>query len=166
MKKKNIIFSLLLASSVILTNVQPILASNATQKEFVIEYLNENSPLLKGKNPPSGSSFVDLSITDYSYSVDSFKYKVFTNSQFSGVSEINVYVGNIYINKNNSPHTSKGVTVRLYSGKKEIDSKYVGVSGVETVNFTGLDKSKKYHIAFTKNDDYQIYEFAGTISGN
>lgn len=163
-KQLKVILSLVLVSTCMLSQVQYTNAETINSKVVISENLEESSYLLRGDKPPTGTSYVNLSKSDYIYQIDEMKVKVFTNSLFSGVTGIDVYVGSISIDKNGMANESEGITVSLYDGKKLVSSKSVGVGGRKTVSFTGLKASTKYHIAFSKLNDTQIYVFSGTIS--
>lgn len=79
------------ASEIPKYQIQSVSESSDGEKSVIYEIMTENS-FSRGAKPPTGNSFIDLDINNYSYHVEKIGYQVYTNSKFSGVTSMYVSV--------------------------------------------------------------------------
>ena len=87
--KRNFIFALSTILSIgfnymsIYASDSSIINQNKIYNESDYNVLIENN-MIRSKNPPTGTSFVDLNHNTYNFNVEELKYKLYTNSFFQG----------------------------------------------------------------------------------
>lgn len=117
---------------------------------------------------PSSSSSVDLSYgTNLAFKVSSLRYgNLFTNNRFTGVNSIKVNISSITVDKNASSLPSGDLMVTIFKDNHtKVKSQSISIKG-GTLSFSGLSKTTKYYIEFSKNNDGQYYSFDGSIASN
>ncbi|MCD7998666.1 MAG: hypothetical protein LUH21_15680 [Clostridiales bacterium] len=151
------------ASEIPKYQIQSVSELSDGEKSVIHEIMTENS-FSRGAKPPTGNSFVDLDINDYSYHVEKIGYQVYTNSKFSGVTSMFVSVTDYNVLDTTNSYPRSELTVTLYKDNGSfVDSFKVDYGSTGFKTFTGLSKTQKYYVKFSVPTNSQTYEIKGKI---
>lgn len=123
------------------------------------------------KKPTNSTNCINLNQngSSLSFQVDSLRNGgLYTNSTFTGVSSVKISVGYITVDRNGSrsPIEDLKIQTRLVGSDGFEVNQYVSSPSGGTLYIYGLDKTKKYFLAFSKTNDGQIFSFSGNIVKN
>lgn len=147
-------------------NTSAVVAQSQQDVSETTIYEDLYETITRGTKPPSGTA-LNLSKNNYVASITSLRYgNLFTNFLFSGTTTMSVSIDSISVDRNGFAGELKGVTVTVYKpafgADKVVASKKIPLNG-GSVSFSGLDKSTKYYIEFSKQNDGAYYSFDATI---
>lgn len=142
-------------------NPAPLESALDIEGKVYVEYLNE---FARGKNPPTGTSYIDLSKNDLTCYCEKITVRLYSNSFFSGVKKIKVNIPEINVDKNGMSNKSGPVKVHVRKKNSNVDlTQSISVDG-GSVYFSGLDPNALYYLEFEKANDSQIYSFSAYIT--
>lgn len=123
------------------------------------------------KEPTKKSNCINLSQSgaSMSFQVDSLKNGgLYTNCTFTGAKNVKISIGEITVDMNGSesPVEDLKIQTRLVASDGFEVNQYLSAPVGGVLYIYGLDKSKKYFLAFSKTNDGQIYSFSGDVKKN
>lgn len=130
-----------------------------------VNYLNEN--IARGPNKPRYDASVhDLSVSDYSYQLTNFGYRLYTDKWLTSNSgEISVSLENFRVVEEYGGRKDK-ITFILFdaSGKKLVTSEKYVIGGTADVTWINIKPDHKYYVCFEVPTNGNRYSGNGYIT--